>query len=53
MIKSFSFLLLRCGVQYVDVDDIIEAPSLSQTLSRQFVFPLGGELFCSLYFIMW
>lgn len=53
VIKSFSFLLQRCGVQYVDVDDIIEAPSLSQTLSRQFVFPLRGELFCSLYFIMW
>lgn len=37
-----------------DVDYIIiEAPSLSQTLSWQFVFPLCGELFCSLYFIMW
>lgn len=53
VIKSFHFYYKDAVYSTFDVDDIIEAPSLSQTLSRQFVFPLCGKLFCSLYFIMW
>lgn len=52
--KIISFCYKNGVYSTFDVDYIIiEAPSLSQTLSWQFVFPLCGELFCSLYFIMW
>lgn len=51
--KIISFCYKNVVYSMFDVDYIIEAPSLSQTLSWQFVFPLCGELFCSLYFIMW
>lgn len=40
-------------VQYVWCRLHNNRSSITQTLSWQFVFPLCGELFCSLYFIMW
>lgn len=39
-------------VQYVWCRLHNNRSSITQTLSWQFVFPLCGELFCSLYFIM-
>lgn len=52
VIKSFHFVT-KWGVQYVWCRLHNNRNSITQTLSWQFVFPLCGELFCSLYFIMW